>query len=387
MIAVPLPEPGKRTLDQIGAAHADCGATVVLTTERGLERQASIVSVCPQLAEARWIATDRLPSRHDDQGESEPEPAPDDVAFLQYTSGSTSDPRGVIVRHENLTANIQAMRTAFEMTDESVFVTWLPPFHDMGLVGALLLPIYVGVPAIQMSPRSFLQRPVSWLETISQHRGTHSAAPDSAYDLCARRISPQDRSSLDLRSWRVAVNGAEPVRHATMDRFSLAFAPSGFRAAAFCPSYGLAESTLMVACTPPTDLPVTVTADPKALARDVSSARPTARGARRLASSGRCALERRRGSSASVVHRLGTEIGESGFQDQKCRPGYWNRPSENVRSVLADSGEVHSARASASSAPLATRRLSRLKDDHRRRRQPLSAGSRADRWTLPSKSA
>jgi amino acid adenylation domain-containing protein len=173
-------------------------------------------------------------------------PALSDVAFLQYTSGSTSAPKGVMVTHGNLMANERAIREGLSVGDGDKFGVWSPLFHDMGLIGGLLQPFYSGIPCVLSSPRFFLERPVRWLEMISRHRVTISGGPDFAYRLCLDRIKPSQADGLDLSSWRVAYTGAEPVRHDTMDAFAERYAPVGFDAGAVYPCYGLAEATLFV---------------------------------------------------------------------------------------------------------------------------------------------
>ncbi len=167
-------------------------------------------------------------------------------AFLQYTSGSTGDPKGVVVSHGQLGLNEAAICAAFGHDPSSVIVGWLPLHHDMGLVGNLLQPLYLGVPGVLMAPEHFLEAPIRWLRAVDRYRATTSGGPDFAYALCLRRTRPQDRAGLDLSSWRVAFNGAEPVRAETMAGFAEAFAPHGFRSEAFFPCYGLAEATLFV---------------------------------------------------------------------------------------------------------------------------------------------
>ncbi|MFZ1756568.1 MAG: AMP-binding protein [Caldilineaceae bacterium] len=170
----------------------------------------------------------------------------DDIAFLQYTSGSTSSPKGVMVAHENLLHNLYHLRKLFEVNGDSIGVSWLPPYHDMGLIGGVLLPVYTGFPVVLMSPTSFVQSPIRWLELISQYSGSLSGAPSFAYDLCVRSIFPQQREGLDLSSWKVAVNGAEPVRADVLRRFTDAYRPHGFQPQTFFPCYGMAEATLIV---------------------------------------------------------------------------------------------------------------------------------------------
>jgi acyl-CoA synthetase (AMP-forming)/AMP-acid ligase II len=169
------------------------------------------------------------------------------LAFLQYTSGSTATPKGVMVSHGNLLHNEAIIQQAFAQTSESVIVSWLPLYHDMGLIGNVLQPLYVGAHSVLMSPVAFLQSPFRWLKAISHYRATTSGGPNFAYDLCVRKITEEQKAGLDLSSWQLAFNGAEPIRAETLDRFAKAFASCGFRREAFFPCYGLAEATLFVA--------------------------------------------------------------------------------------------------------------------------------------------
>jgi len=170
----------------------------------------------------------------------------EDIAFLQYTSGSTGDPKGVTLTHANLLANIRSIVEGLEITPDDVAVSWLPLYHDMGLIGAWFTTLFSGNPVVIMSPLAFLSRPERWLRAIHRHRGTMSPAPNFAYELCARKIADKDLEGLDLSSWRAALNGAEPVQPGTLDRFAARFAPHGFRREAFLPVYGLAEASLAI---------------------------------------------------------------------------------------------------------------------------------------------
>ena len=176
--------------------------------------------------------------------------AREDIAFLQYTSGSTGDPKGVILTHANLLANIQAIVGGIDIQPDDVAVSWLPLYHDMGLIGAWFVPIVTGIPLVVMSPLAFLSRPDRWLWAIHKHRGTISPAPNFAYELCVRKIADKDIEGLDLSSWRAATNGAEPVCAATLERFAARFTHFGFRREALMPVYGLAEACLGVSAPP-----------------------------------------------------------------------------------------------------------------------------------------
>ena len=189
------------------------------------------------------------------------------TAFLQYTSGSTGNPNGVVLSHGDVLASLRAMAAALGATPRDVFVSWLPLYHDMGLIGGWMGSLYYGFPLVLMSPLDFLARPARWLEAVHRHRGTLSGGPNFAYELCVRRVEPDEIERLDLSSWRIAFNGAEPVNPDTMDRFTAKFAPCGFAANAMTPVYGLAEATLGVAFTPIGRGPRVETVDADAIAR------------------------------------------------------------------------------------------------------------------------
>ncbi len=197
------------------------------------------------LTGARWLMPEDCPPDRAAGWRPVP-PDPRALALIQFTSGSTGDPRGVMLTHGNILANLDAVEAGWGHPPGSVMVTWLPIFHDMGLLYAMLQPLAGGFPCVMMPPAAFLQRPARWLQAIARYRGTHSAGPNFAYDLCEERIAPAERNELDLSCWRIAVNAAEPVRADTMDRFARAFAPCGFGRRAFAPAFGLAEATLKV---------------------------------------------------------------------------------------------------------------------------------------------
>lgn len=181
---------------------------------------------------------------------------PDTLGILQYTSGSTGNPKGVMVSHGNLMSNCEDLSRGWHHEPDSTLVSWLPTFHDLGLVYGILTPLWRGFPSYLLSPLSFLLKPISWLKIISRYQATHSAAPNFAYDLCVRKFKPEDGENLDLTSWKMTLNGAQPVKAETLTSFSQTFAPYGFKPQTFSPGYGLAEATLKVAAVRDKDDPL-----------------------------------------------------------------------------------------------------------------------------------
>ncbi|HXZ09452.1 MAG TPA: AMP-binding protein [Paraburkholderia sp.] len=252
VIAVPAYPPESlraQHLTRLQSIAVDADARLVLTT-RALAGKypEAFASIAPH---AKLITVDSLDepdaAEHAcDEAFVAHRAAASDIAFLQYTSGSTSTPKGVMVTHGSLWANEIAIKQGLGVGDDDVFVSWLPLYHDMGLIGSMSQPVFSGIPLVLMSPQYFLERPVRWLEAIARHRGTISGGPDFSYRLCADRVSDEQRATLDLSGWRVAFSGSEPVRKATLDAFVERFAASGFAANALYPCYGLAEATLFV---------------------------------------------------------------------------------------------------------------------------------------------
>ncbi len=246
VIAVPAYPPVlNRPSSQLTSFVADATPALALTTADLAALREALVAQEPALGGLPLLATDALGAGTE---ESWRPPALDagSIAFLQYSSGSTATPKGVVLSHGNLLANAAALCERVGLGPRSRMVSWLPPYHDAGLIGKVVVPLVGGFPTVLMSPIAFLQRPARWLEAIDHHRATCSAAPNFAYELCVRKTTPEQRARLDLSSWECAMNTSEPVRAQTLRRFAEAFAPSGFRCSAFYPCYGLAESTVMV---------------------------------------------------------------------------------------------------------------------------------------------
>ncbi|MGB3442826.1 MAG: amino acid adenylation domain-containing protein [Actinophytocola sp.] len=241
-VAVPVAAPVAHGASTAGLAAILRDADVAL-----------VLTDFPDADVAEWLRggwpAEQVRDLGDDAGpadEDRPVPAPEDLALLQYTSGSTGSPRGVMVSHHNLMANQEQIREAFGQGGDAVVVSWLPFFHDMGLIGGVLHSLYLGATAVLMPPETVLREPARWLRAISRYRGTVSPAPNFGYDQCVRRVSADQLPGLDLSSWQVACNGSEPVNPRVLAAFAETFAPSGFRAESLVPCYGLAEATLLV---------------------------------------------------------------------------------------------------------------------------------------------
>jgi acyl-CoA synthetase (AMP-forming)/AMP-acid ligase II len=245
-VAVTLNTPTqKKHLARLAHVASDAGARYILTTRALADRFRARIDEVESLAGLSWVIVDEVPDSEADSYRPH-QPAGDDAAFLQYTSGSTGTPRGVVVRHADLVYQGEYIAGLLSLTPADRALSWLPLFHDMGLILGLLQPIYSGFPLLLSSPVAFVKNPAQWLRTIAEHGVTLSGGPDFAYDLCCEVIKPQDLEGLDLSRWALAFNGAEPVRARTLDRFTETFAPLGFRPEAMTPCYGLAEATLGV---------------------------------------------------------------------------------------------------------------------------------------------
>jgi acyl-CoA synthetase (AMP-forming)/AMP-acid ligase II len=343
VIAIPTYPPSgsraDRAAERLRGMVQDAGATLGLTTAATAARLAASAAMDPRLASLPWLAIGEV---HADQASEwrHPETTAEDVAFLQYTSGSTAVPRGVMVGHGNLLHNLAASAALAGHDRDSVAVSWLPVNHDMGLIDGVLQPVFSGFPAWLMAPAAFLQRPVRWLQAISRLRATHSGGPNFAYDLAVRRVGAGDRAALDLSGWRIAYNGSEPVRAETLAAFHRTFGECGFRWNAFRPAYGLAESTLLVTSGRLGADAARLTVDPASLARGQVV---TARAGTRLVGSGRPAP----GTTVVIVNpethvRCEPDrVGEIWVAGPSVAAGYWGQAERSAAAFGArlDTGE------------------------------------------------
>ncbi|GGQ17441.1 acyl-CoA synthetase (AMP-forming)/AMP-acid ligase II [Actinomadura coerulea] len=276
---------------------------------------------------------------------SPPRSGPDTVAFLQYTSGSTSEPKGVMVTHGNLVANGEEIKRRIEGSPATVGVGWVPHYHDMGLVGQFLQPLYLGCRYVFTSPITFIKRPVLWLELITRYRGTITVAPNFGYELVLRRVTDRQLEGLDLSSLTVVKNGAEPVRAATLEAVAERLAPVGFRPSMWMPCYGMAETTLLITGAPLGGGPVVRDFDAGALARNeavpadepgLTGGDPAAGGARRLVSSGRpVTLDVRVVDPETRAERPERRVGEIWVRGGSVARGYWGSPEQTEATFRA----------------------------------------------------
>lgn len=343
-VAVPAypPQPNEK-LQTLKAIADDARAIWGITTSTILTRLESQTPREPSLAVLRWLVLDRMEAGWHAEWK-DPCPRKDVLAVIQYTSGSTSEPKGVMVSHENLLNSSAIIHRRFGHSEGSRGVIWLPPYHDMGLVGGVIQPLFGGFPVTLMSPAAFLLRPVRWLQAISRHRATTSGGPNFAYDLCARRITPEQRSAIDLSCWEVAFNGAEPVRRETLDRFAAAFAECGFKREAFYPCYGLAEATLLVAGGLKKTLPVVCSVEEDALRHDRIVPADGRSTARNFVACGQASpdFEVVIVDPERLTRLAPDQVGEIWVSGSGIALGYWNRKEETDRSFrayTADTGE------------------------------------------------
>nr|VFJ66403.1 MAG: 8-amino-7-oxononanoate synthase [Candidatus Kentron sp. FM]VFJ66486.1 MAG: 8-amino-7-oxononanoate synthase [Candidatus Kentron sp. FM]VFK16281.1 MAG: 8-amino-7-oxononanoate synthase [Candidatus Kentron sp. FM] len=344
VIAVPTYPPRRNRADsRFQAIAEDAQASVVLSTGSILSGLDSRLTEMPELRNLHYLATDNL-----DPGVVPAWQMPDidanTLAFLQYTSGSTGAPKGVMISHGNLLYNEEMVRQGFGHTENTIAVGWLPLFHDMGLIGNVLQPLYLGIHCILFPPTAFLQNPLRWLRAISRYRATTSGGPNFAYDLCVEKITAEQRLDLDLSCWTVAYNGAEPIRAETLERFAETFAECGFRREALYPTYGMAETTLFVSGDPNTASPVIHELEKASLEKHRVVITPDGGDTQKIVGCGRTWLHQRIviADPESSLQCSDGEIGEIRVSGKNVAQGYWNRPEETEQTFhtyLADTGE------------------------------------------------
>ena len=345
VVAVPTypPEPNRlaRTVQRLQSVVGDSEAEVVVTNSLIFGSVQALWKVVPELESKRWLATD---VGDDSEGDGAPSVSvgAGDLAIIQYTSGSTGSPRGVMLSHGNLIANERMIARGYDLSpegaadfsDSDIWFSWLPMYHDMGLIGSVLQPLYIGCPFVLMSPEHFLLKPMRWIYAMSRTGSTTAGGPNFAYDLCVRKATPADIEQLDLAHWRVAWNGSEPVRADTIDRFSETFAPCGFRRKAFLPCYGLAEASLLVSGGPSVEMPFVKSVDGAALeeGRIVPN---EGLGARQLVSSGAVQQIVKVVDPTTGFPVGAGEIGEIWLSGGNIATGYWKREEETAQTFGA----------------------------------------------------
>jgi len=331
VIAVPAYPPRKNhNAVRLLSIIEDAGVNVVLSTTQIHRQIASLNEYKPLFTQAAWVNTDEVKEQTPNTAFEPAAVSGDDVMFLQYTSGSTGKPKGVMVTHANIWANLGMLYEALEVNDDSVYVSWLPYFHDMGLIGVILEAMYAGVPAVMMNPAYFLQKPLRWLQAISAYGGTVSGAPNFAYDLCVDKIRDEDLEGIDLSTWKVAFNGAEPVSAKTLDRFYNRFKKYGFNKRAMLPSFGLAEATLFVSAELKEDGPGILQVDAKSLQQGQVETNEMAQTVTIVS----CGKTCRNHALAIVDPATGLvcadgQVGELWFKGASVAKGYWNKPEES----------------------------------------------------------
>ncbi|AOX02682.1 hypothetical protein BJP34_27465 [Moorena producens PAL-8-15-08-1] len=347
VIAVPVYPPRRnqklsRLLNIVNDAQADVALTTTSILADIEQRWASDA----ELAQLQLVATDTIVANGQ---EFVPQSVTrSSLAFLQYTSGSTGTPKGVMVTHGNLIQNSTNLDRGWEHNSDSVIVTWLPTFHDMGLIYGMLQPIYKGCKCIMLPPASFIQKPIRWLKAISDYGGTHSGAPNFAYALCVEKTTPEQRNQLNLSSWSMALNGAEPVRADVLEKFAQVFEVSRFNKRAFCPGYGMAEATLKISAVRAKDKPIYYHIDATALEQNYVVEFPDEKhlgiGKRTLVGCGRSEIDTKViiVNPQTCCRSASEEIGEIWVSGGSVASGYWNRPEatqKTFQAYLKDTGD------------------------------------------------
>ncbi|ABA21272.1 AMP-dependent synthetase and ligase [Trichormus variabilis ATCC 29413] len=349
VIAIPAPPPDagrlKRALPRLRAIVKDANAKFVFTNHHLLSVLQAAKLDFPEFEEMTWFASEDIDLELADQWQ-DPQITPDTLAYLQYTSGSTSTPKGVMISHHNIMHHCAYLQKACGYDAESVSITWMPYFHDYGLVEGLTVPIYNGHPCYVMSPMAFIKQPVRWLQAISRYRGTHSQAPNFAYEQCVRRVTDAQLATLNLSSWVAAGNAAEPINPRVLEEFFEKFAPSGFKWETFAPAYGLAENTLLVSTSPRNTPPVLCLVEKTKIEQNkIVEATTWDDGVRAIPGCGRLVCETQVAivNPDTLTRCAADEVGEVWVADPSVAGGYWQRPQESestFRAKITGNNEV-----------------------------------------------
>jgi acyl-CoA synthetase (AMP-forming)/AMP-acid ligase II/acyl carrier protein len=340
VVAIPanIAKPGRTSWDRLVAIVRDSGASCILTEQASTSKFTGWFATNPELSALDILCLENSPDKPVASRERPPRDTP---AFLQYTSGSTGNPKGTVITFGNLAANAQITGPATGIDFDARVVTWLPPYHDLGLIGNILQTLWAGAECVLLPPVSFVQNPARWLETIARYRATVSMAPNFAYELCVRRIPAERRAGFDLSSWKIAFNAAEPIRAAAIHRFREAYEQSGFNPCSMQTAYGLAEATLVVSAGDPDSQPVTLMVDTQALdqGRFVLDADPQR--SREIVSSGlvRPPQHVRIVNPETFAPCKSDEVGEIWVSGPCIAHGYWQREEETERTFHAKTAE------------------------------------------------
>ncbi|NEO48620.1 MAG: fatty acyl-AMP ligase [Moorea sp. SIO4A3] len=345
VIAIPVYPPKRnQKMSRLKAIVTDANPTLALTVTPLLDNIQERFAEHPELASLSCLATNNI-DINQALNWQKPYLERRTIAFIQYTSGSTGTPKGVIVNHKNILHNSEYIQTAFQLTPKSVSVSWLPIFHDMGLIDGILQPLYTGFHGVFMSPDAFVRKPLRWLEAISHYRATHCGGPNFGYELCLDKIDIDQRTSLDLSSWLTAYSGAEPIRSETLKRFSKFFDPCGFKAQFLYPCYGMAETTLMVSGGFVDSKPIYLRVQANELENNhIIVVDNDSQNIKELVGCGRTWLDTKIiiADPETLNKTSSDQVGEILVSSASVAQGYWNKPEETKKTFqayLADTGE------------------------------------------------